>query len=208
MSTVNTPAEQRIVLDNISWETYLSLANDTSRKGKRICYDQGVMEIMAPGMLHENVGRLVGRMVEAFTEERGIDAEPAKSTTFQRDDLERGFEADESYYLANAPAVRGKEEIDLAIDPPPDLAIEIDISRKSMKKLDLYCSIGVSEVWICDGEVIHVYVRRGDGYESTRKSDVLPQFPLEEAERTLERRHSVGQNDLLRSFRQFIRERV
>ena len=81
MSIVNTPAEQRIVLNDVSWETYLALTSESDRPGKRIAFDQGVMEIMSPGILHENAGRLIGRMVEVFTLELNIEAASVKSTT-------------------------------------------------------------------------------------------------------------------------------
>ena len=99
MSTVPFLAEQRVILDHISWQTYLAILNDADNCRGRMTYDRGVLEIMAPSKLHEQVKRLIGRMVEVFTEELNIDIESASSTTFKREDLERGFEADECYYI-------------------------------------------------------------------------------------------------------------
>lgn len=209
MSTVNAPAEQRVVFYDVSWETYLALAAGTDRPGKRIAYDQGVMEIMSPGKLHEDVGRLIGRMVEAFTEELEIDAAAVKSTTFRRSDERRGFEADESFYITNESVVRGKDDIDLATDPPPDLVIEIDISRSSMNKFPIFGGLEVPEVWIFDGESLIVYVRtQGAIYEAWEHSAVLPAFPLEMAARCLEGRHDMSQTELIREFRKHVREQV
>ncbi|MEX0819463.1 MAG: Uma2 family endonuclease [Pirellulaceae bacterium] len=209
MSTVNTPAEQRVVLHDVSWDTYLALISETDRPGKRIAYDQGVLEIMSPGMLHENAGRLIGRMIEVFTEERDIEICSSASTTFKRDDLKRGFEADESYYIANARAVRGVDEIDLSIDPPPDLAIEVDITRSSIRKFSIYGSIGVPEIWRYDGSEVHVYVLGNEEtYESVKASAVLPGFPFDEAIRVLDRRHEIGETSLIRSFRGHVRQQT
>ncbi len=207
MSTVNAPAEQRVVFNNIRWETYLALAAEDDRPGKRICYDQGVMEIMSPGMLHENAALLIGRMIDVFTEENSIKVRGSAGTTFKRDDLERGFEADVSYYLTNVDAVRGKDVIDLAIDPPPDLAIEVDITRSSLRKFAIYGSIGVPEVWRYDGQSINVYLHlEGEHYSREDATSALVGFPLDEAERVLDRRHDLDDTALIRAFREYIRQ--
>src|SRR5688500_10517334 len=91
MSTAPFLAEQRVILDHISWQTYVAILHDADHCRGRMTYDRGVLEIMAPSKLHENVKRLIGRMVEAFTEERNIDMVSASSTTFKREDLDRGF---------------------------------------------------------------------------------------------------------------------
>ncbi|MEO8495120.1 MAG: Uma2 family endonuclease [Planctomycetota bacterium] len=206
MSIVNAAAEQRVVFNNIHWETYLVLAAEDDRPGKRICYDQGVMEIMSPGMLHEHISALLGRMVSVFTEENDIEACSSAGTTFKRDDVERGFEADESYYIANEEAVRGKDEIDLSIDPPPDLAIEVDISRSSMSKFAIYRSIGVPELWRYDGNEILVYCLDESGeYARCDASRVLPNFPFVEAQGVLSRRHEESDTSLIKKFRDFVR---
>lgn len=206
MSTVHVPAEQRVVFYDVSWATYLALAAENNRPGKRISYDQGVMEIMSPGMLHENIASLIRRMVDAFTEEHGIDVCSSAGTTFKRDDLERGFEADASYYLANSGVVRGNREIDLSIDPPPDLAIEVDISRSSLSKFSIYRSVGVPEVWRYDGEEILVYVLDKDGeYRRVEASSALVGFPFATARSVLDRRHEKGETALMQEFRAYVR---
>lgn len=209
MSTINLPAEQRVVLNDVPWEIYLAITTDTDRPGKRIAYDQGVMEIMSPGKLHEDIGRLIGRMVEVFTEELEIDAAAVKSTTFRRSDERRGFEADESFYITNENAIRGKDDIDLAIDPPPDLVIEIDISRTSMNKFPIFGGLHVPEVWIYDGESLVVYIRtHGAIYEASERSAVLPTFPLDVAALCLERRHEMSQTEWIRRFRNHVHDQI
>lgn len=206
MSTVSTPAEQRVVFNHVSWNTYLALAAEDNRPGKRICYDQGVMEIMSPGMLHEHISALISRMINVFTEEHEIDACSSAGTTFKRDDVERGFEADESYYITNCKAVLGKDEVDLSFDPPPDLAVEVDISRSSMPKMPIYRSIGVPELWRYDGQAMLVYVLQQNGeYEQTDSSSVLPNFPFIEAQTVLERRQEESETSLIKKFREFVR---
>ena len=208
MSTVSRTAEQRVVIDGVRWSTYLSLLEDGESQRGRMTFDQGVLEIMSPGRVHENVGRLLGRMVEAFTEELEIEVVSVASTTFKREDVNRGFEADEAYYIQNAAAVADKGELDLEIDPPPDLVIEVDISRSSIDKMPLFHSLGVPEIWRYAGDKLSVYLRGHAGYVLSEKSNVLPRFPLDEAGQVIEQRTTVGETQQIRSFRTYIREQI
>ena len=206
MSTVPFLAEQRVILDNISWQTYLAILNDADNCRGRMTYDRGVLEIMAPSKLHEQVKGLIGRMVEVFTEELNIDIESVGSTTFKREDLERGFEADECYYIQHAVEVRGKDEIDLLIDPPPDLVIEVDISRSSLSKFGLYGALGVPEVWRYDGERLQFYVLQAEGYREIQDSSVLPSLSASQLLHFLRQRLEQSETALIRGFRHWVRE--
>lgn len=208
MTAVSSPAEQRVVLENISWATYLRILEDADNRRGRIAYDRGILEIMSPSKLHETIKKLIGRMIEAFTEELNIEIASVSSATFKRADLQRGFEADECYYIQNAAAIRGRDEIDLAVDPPPDLAIEIDISRSAMDKFGIFGALGVPEVWRYDGRTILVYLRQESGdYAQVEQSAALPQLPISEVARFLEQRGSLGETQLIRSFRSRARDR-
>ena len=208
MSMVSTIADHRVVLENISWSTYLAIIDDSGNRRGRIAYDRGVLEIMSPSKVHEQIKGLLGRMIEIFTEELGIDICTVGSTTFRREDVKRAIEADECYYIKNAPAVREKDDIDLAIDPPPDLAVEIDISRTSAWKLDIYGALGIVEVWRYDGNAIHVYSHCGAGnYDEVERSRVLPTIPVSELVQFLNRRAKHSETEIIRSFRAWVRQR-
>lgn len=206
MSTVPFLAEQRVILDHISWQTYLAILNDAENCRGRMTYDRGVLEIMAPSKLHEQVKRLIGRMVETFTEELNIDVMGAGSTTFKHEDLDRGFEPDECYYVQHAADVRGKVEIDLLIDPPPDLLIEVDISRSSLNKFGIYRALGVSEVWRYDGERLRFYVLQADAYVEVQDSLVLPPLSASQLSHVLSQRLGESETALIRGFRQWVQE--
>jgi Uma2 family endonuclease len=209
MSVVSTPAEQRVRLYNVSWQTYLALLADTDQCGSRLTYDEGTLEIMSPSHLHENVKRLIGRMIEAFTEVMDIDICSGGSTTFKREDLQRGIEPDECYYIQHAAAVRPKQEIDPAIDPPPDLFIEVDISRSSIGKFVICAALNIPEVWRYDGESLLVYLLADDGrYALADQSSALPQFPLDELARLLDQRSSLSETRLIRSFRAWVKSNL
>lgn len=205
MSTASFVAEQRVILDPISWQTYLAILNDAENFRGRMTYDRGVLEIMAPSKLHEQVKGLIGRMVEAFTEELNIDMQSVGSTTFKREDLDRGFEPDECYYIQHTPNILGKDEIDLLIDPPPDLVIEVDISRSSINKLGVYSALGVPEVWRYDGEQLRFYVLQDDAYVEVQESSVLPPLSAAQLSHVLNQRLEQNDTALIRGFRQWVR---
>lgn len=175
METVKSPAEQRVVLHNIGWNTYERLlADHGDNSAPRFTYDRGELEIMSPSPEHEKFNRRIAQLVLAVAEEQNIEAEDLGSTTFRREDLERGFEPDSCFYIQNEEQVRGKDRIDLAVDPPPDLVIEIDIISPSFSKLPIYAQIGVPEVWRYDGERLKILVLDESDYMETAESAVFP----------------------------------
>jgi len=129
---------------------------------------------MSPSPENEAYNRSIALLVESLAEEPGVDVYDLGSTTFRREDLERGFEPDSCFYVQNEERVRGKDRIDLTVDPPPDLVIEVDIP--SFSKLPIYARIGVPEVWQYDGERLKVLVLEGSGYNEVTGSTVLTGF--------------------------------
>lgn len=177
METVETPSEQRTILHNISWETYEHLlADHRDSSSPRFAYDRGELEIMSPNPKHERTNRLIAQLVEIVAEELDIDLENLGSTTFRREDLQRGFESDSCFYVQNEERVRGKVEIDPNVDPPPDLVIEVDITSPSLDRFSIYAHFGVPEVWRYDGERIVIYELRGDEYVGIARSIALPRL--------------------------------
>jgi len=171
-------------------------------------FDQGRLEIMSPGKTHENVGCLVGRMIETFTEELAIEIVSVASTTFKREDVQQAFEADEAYYVRNANAVLGKADLDLSVDPPPDLVVEVDISRSSLNKQPIFHSLGVPEVWRFANDELTLLVREEMQYRETTRSSMLARFPLEKAREVLLQRGVEGETTLIRKFRAWVRDNI
>jgi Uma2 family endonuclease len=169
--------EQRVVLRGIGWEGYetiLKLIGD--KAAVRLTYDRGDLELMAPSIDHEESKSLFGRMVETMTEELRIPCRAAGSTTWRQQAKERGLEADECYYIAAFSQVRGKRKtIDLSVDPPPDLAIEVEISQSALDRMGIYATLKVPEVWRFDGVTLSINQLQGDGtYAEVDKSLSLP----------------------------------
>ncbi|MBI4585649.1 MAG: Uma2 family endonuclease, partial [Planctomycetes bacterium] len=167
--------EQRIVLRDVSWETYERLLKDfEGRSSPRMAYDQGMLEIMSPSSYHEKSNRTLAQFVEVLAEELDIDLENLGSTTYKRNDLLKGFEPDSSFYIQNAETIHGKTEIDFLIDPPPDLVIEVDITHDSLNKFSIYAAFGIPEVWRCDGPKVAVFLLQDKKYVESRQSLAFP----------------------------------
>ena len=142
MSTLlKEESETRIVLENVSWEIFVALADERRGSVPRLSYNEGVLEMMSPKRKHENISCLLGRMIEAYSEIRGIEILSVASVTVKRSDLKKAYEADESYYVTNIDKVLAKEELDFEVDPPPDLVIEVELTSSAIDKLELFAAM-------------------------------------------------------------------
>ncbi|MGA2064074.1 MAG: Uma2 family endonuclease [Thermoguttaceae bacterium] len=206
MSVATPQPESRVVLSGIAWSTFEALLADNDCRGTRFTYDRGRLEIMSPSSEHEWVKRLLGRVVEIATMELAIPIRSAGSTTLKDAMRQHGLEPDECYYVGNEPRMRGRGSYDPAVDPPPDLAIEVDISRSSLNKLSMYAGFGVPEVWLYDGATLRAYQLQSDGtYTRQDRSPALPFLPLEEVKRFLDRRMASDETSWICSFRDWVR---
>ena len=133
-----------------------------------------------------------------------IEIQSVASTTFKRKELTKAFEADESYYVQHAEQIRPKEEIDLAVDPPPDLVIEVEITSSAIQKLKLFAAMGVPEVWRHDGDRLEMFRLKGSQYEGIDSSEALPGLTVATINDVLRRRFEIGETALIREFRQSI----
>ena len=175
METIERPAGQTVILHGVSWQTYESLlADHKDRNAPRFAYDRGELEILSPSPEHEKLNRRIAQLALAVSEEFGIEAEDFGSTTFRREDLERGFEPDSCLYVQNEERIRGKDRIDLEIDPPPDLIIEIDITSPSLDKHPIYARLGVPEVWRYEGGRVAILRLERTDYVEVVESLALP----------------------------------
>ena len=207
MSTVTRGTDRRVVLSDVSWTTFVALSKEA--RGGRLAYDRGRLEIMSPSFEHESIKGLIGRLIEIFSVELDVDMAPAGSTTLSREDLDRGIEPDECYFIDSAPRVRGKTDIKLPVDPPPDLAIEVDITRSSVNKLAICAALGIPEVWRYDGLAVKIYILQDDGhYEMSEVSKALPRFPIDQLARILRERGSRSATQIARDFQQWVRDNL
>jgi Uma2 family endonuclease len=209
MVATSTPAEQRTVLHNISWQTFEALLQETGEdRGSRFAYDCGTLEIMTPLFEHENPKSNFGNFIVALAEELGIEIKSAGSTTLKRKIVKRGIEPDNCYYIQNEPAVRGKQKLDLETAPPPDLAIEIDITSSSVNKFGIYSALGVPELWRYNGRVLKFYQLVEREYVECEFSIAFPIVSVTDMSRFIEQSKTSGEIALLKSFRAWVREKI
>ena len=209
MITTSTPAEQRTVLCNISWQTFETLLRERGEdRGSRFAYDCGTLEIMTPLYEHENPKIQFDRFILVLAEELEIEIKSAGSTTLKRRIANRGIEPDNCYYIQNEPAVRGRQELDLETDPPPDLAIEIDISSSSVDKFGIYSALGVPELWTYNGRILKFYQLTEGRYIECEFSLAFPIVSVTEMSRFIEQSKTTGEIALLKSFRAWVRDKI
>jgi Uma2 family endonuclease len=204
-------AGQYIAISDVSWEDYERLLEwrDKHRKGARLTYDRGVLQIMVVTNPHERLRKVLAMLVEAWLEETGGEFVPSGQLTHKRKDLRKGFEPDECYYIQNWKKVAGLRQIDFLKDPPPDLMVEVEYSRKVKGRLPIIAAFKIPEVWRYDGEqliVLQLQPRKGR-YAEVEQSRAIPGFPFHEAPRFLEmaRGVEISYAEIGRQFRKWIR---
>jgi len=115
------PPGQQLVITDVSWLMYEQLLEELGEKrGSRINYSEGVLEIMVPLPEHEDDKVIIGDLVTVLLEELDIEFRSLASTTFKSELMKQGLEADNCFYIENEAVIRGKKRLDLTVDPPPD----------------------------------------------------------------------------------------
>lgn len=206
MTATLIQSPDRVVLKNISWQTYQSLVIDFEREpAMRLTYDRGTLEIRMPLAPHETYKKILGRLIEAATEELDLEIRSLGSLTCSREDIAKGLEPDQCYYIQNESIVRGIEQIDLTKLPPPDLAVEIDITSSSLDRFSIYAALKVPEIWRYDGQLLAIYELVGSEYVIRDSSLALQRLKTTDILRFLSLSTSIGENNLVKQFRQWLR---
>ena len=201
--------EQHFVFRSVDWSTYSALQQALGERHLRLAFDGENLEIMTVSLLHDFLSRLLGRFLVVLTEELGLPLRSAGSVTLDREQINRGLEPDECFYIIHEPLVRGKEELDLERDPPPDLGMEIDVSRSSLNRLAIYAALKVPEVWHYDGENLFIYQLDALGrYQLSNRSKYFPMVPMEAILEFLARRNEMDENSLVKLFRVWVKDQI
>lgn len=205
--TPNQRSTQRVVLHNISWQTYQAMLADMGdHRAARLAYDRGVLEITMPSDLHEFIKHLLERIIVALTEELNLKVRGVGSVTLDREDLEKGVEPDSGFYIQNAGQIRGRT-LNLANNPPPDLVVEVDITNPSTRRLKIYQSLQVPEVWRCTARTLEIKRLEHGEYVNCELSVAFPMVSRNDLLRFLEAgKDTDDDNTVIRSLRSWIRE--
>ena len=200
-------AENRVLLRDVTWQAYEAiLSTRGERRSPRLSYYKGLLEFMAPLEEHENSSILIDKFINIVTEEKGLELKSLASTTLNRPDLKVGAEPDQCYYIANEGIVRGKK-VDLNIDPPPDLVIEVDITNTNLNKNALYADLGVPEFWRFNGQTLTIYQLQDGRYEEVTRSPTFPKIPKDALYQFLSDCRQQGETSAKRSFRDSLRRK-
>jgi Uma2 family endonuclease len=201
--------EQHFRMSAVSWEGYRHIGQGFAGRHVRMAYDRGELEIMTVSLGHDADKSLLARLVEVVTEEMNIDIRSGGSTTLNREDLERGLEGDECWWIQHEAEVRSLREIDLTRDPPPDLALEVEISRSALNRMGIYAALRVPEVWRWDGRALTVCVLAEDGkYVVSLTSLSFPFLPTTELGRFVQMLRTMSETAVVRAFRAWVREHL
>jgi Uma2 family endonuclease len=213
-STTQPPPELqgfdgRLLLRDVGWNDYEAMLEIVGERHVRVTYDRGTMEVAMPSQLHEQAAQLFGLFVSRLAEELQIPYEPLGMTTWRKPDAERGLESDQCYYIKNQAIVRQRDVLDLDIDPPPDLAVEIDITSSSLNRMGIYAEIAVPEVWRYDGKTVTFFVLRPDRrYEPSDESASFAALRPADVEHLIELGRSMDKLNWARELRKWIQNEL
>ncbi len=163
------------ILSSVNWDEYEDLLQEVGEASHlRLTYDNGRLQIMSLSPEHESIAGLLPYLILVLAEELDLNFLSLRSTTFRQRIKSKGTEPDDCYYFKNFKRIAGMKRIDLNTDPPPDLAIEIDICNSPLIKFPVYAAMGVPELWIHDGDEMRFYSLDIDGYAEIPRSQIFP----------------------------------
>jgi len=208
-SVVVADSGDSVVLHGVSWKLYRRLRKLPESYNIRMTYDRGELEIMSPSALHEGIATLLGRLIDVWTLELDIPLRSCRMMTIRRSVLKRGFEPDNCYYVQHEPRMWDKKKINFKVDPPPDLAIEVEVTRKLLNKTEIYAAFRVPELWSWSGDTLKVLELSGEGVYVPRETSIcFPTFPIAKAEEIVRQTGAAHETELVRSFRDWLRDNL
>lgn len=206
-NSIDLPSGAEVVLRHQTWLDYQALlASRQDKAAIKISFDATTHEIriMAPLPEHGNKSDTLSDLVKSLLRHLKQDWASFDLITLKRFE-QKGLEPDTCFYIQNREAILGKERIDLENDPPPDLALEIDLT--SSTKPEDYEAIGVPELWIYRNQTLNIYLFDGQQYQESLKSLLFPKVPVKELVPVyVERAWNAGSSVALREFDHILQE--
>jgi Uma2 family endonuclease len=211
LERIIVPPGQRLILQNVSWQEFETILTELGEhRSARLAFNHGALEIMMPLPEHEDNKEIIGDLIKALLEELDIEFRSLGSTTFKQP-TSQGLEPDQCFYIQHEAAIRGKKRIDLAQDPPPDLAIEVDITSRTHP--EIYQALKVAELWQFDPadttNPLKFKVLQDGDYTDVTQSPTFPGLDLQQAiPFFLGESKKLGRNAALKGFRQWLRQQL
>ena len=198
-----------VVLSGISWKMYRRLRRMSENRNTRMTYDRGELEIMSPSRAHEVIAAFLGTLIDVWAIELDIAIVCCRTMTIRRSDLDRGFEPDNCYYVQHELQMREEKKINLKTAPPPDLAIEVEVTRELGKKVTLYAAFGIPELWCWRRNELKVFELSQDGEYVARETSIcFPTFPVAKAQEIVQQFGTASRTSLARLFRNWVRDNM
>ncbi len=204
---LEVPPGQRLLLRDVTWQEFETILEELGdHRGSRLAYENGTLEIMMPLPEHEDDKEIVGDLIKALLEELDIEFRSLGSTTFKKAQTQ-GLEPDQCFYIQNEAAIRGKKRINLTVDPPPDLAIEIDVTSRTHPSI--YAALKVPELWRFDQGKLQINVLQETDYREVMESPLFGGLALREViPQYLADSKTAGRNRVIKAFRQWVRRQI
>jgi Uma2 family endonuclease len=202
---LTVPAGNRVVINDVGWQEFEAILEELGEsRATRLAYSRESLEIRRLSTHQERKKAIVGDLIKILLEELEMDCECYGSTTFKRRD-QASIEPDNCFYIQNHAQMIGKRHIDLSLDPPPDLAIEVDSASEI--QLDAYQAIGVPELWLYEKGKLRINkLLVDDGYVEIDESPTFPTISKHLVAAYFEQGWKSSRSILLRAFRKTIRE--
>jgi Uma2 family endonuclease len=206
MTSIAESPANHLVLYGVSWETYIRMLEAFGDRRLHHTYDEGTLEMMSPLKDHEWVKRVIARLVDSVSLELDIPIQSIGSTTLHGEKVRKGLEPDECYYISHERQVRGLKDYDPDRDPPPDLAIEVDITHSSLDRLEVYAALGIPELWrATKGGVLFYRLNRLGRYVKISRSRALPLLTPAVIDEYLALRKTKNDTAIIRQFVTWVR---
>ncbi|MEM1168502.1 MAG: Uma2 family endonuclease [Cyanobacteria bacterium P01_H01_bin.35] len=208
LKRLTIPPGQKVLLKDVNWQEFEEILTDLGEsRSSRIAYANNTLEIMAPLPKHERSKEIISDLLKALLEELDREFLTLGSTTFKNEQMAKGIEPDNCFYIENEAKVRDKERLDLTVDPPPDLALEIDVTSRT--HTNIYASLGVRELWRFEKGKLQIYVLENNKYIESKFSPHFPNLPLTEIiPEYRDRCQTIGRNQTMKAFRDWVRGEV
>ncbi|MEI2581429.1 Uma2 family endonuclease [Scytonema sp. PRP1] len=208
LKRIHVPPGQRVLFCDVTWQELETILEDLGEhRAARIAYNRGILEIMAPLPEHEDDKEIIGDLVKALLEELDIEFRCLGSTTFKNQAMAQGIEPDQCFYIKNESRIRGKKRLDLTVDPPPDLALEVDITSRTHP--NIYEALKVVELWRFDKGKLQINLLRDGHYVESQESLNFPRLALIEAiPEYLQQSKTAGRNATIKAFRLWVQQQI
>lgn len=205
---IRVPEGQTIEIQDVSWSEFEAILQELGEKrNTRIAYSEETLTIVALRPAHEINKVCIARCVEVLLDELEQDYMSYGSTAFKDEQMLKAVEPDDCFYFEYADLMAGKQRIDLRTDPPPELAIEVDVTSKT--QLNACLGLGVKELWRFDDGQLRIDCLRNGEYVEVSESPLFPGRPIKEAiTRYMKQAQTSNHRKAKKAFRQWVLARL